>query len=105
MAWARRVIGGAAPTLMVAPAAHAETYVVPGPADTTGICDGTTCTSIRQALASATSNPGPDVVTIPAGTYQLEQGALQVTSDVTLSGENARATRIVANANNTARAV
>ena len=105
MAWTRRLLGAAALTLLLAPAAGAETYVVTGTADNPGICESTTCTSIRQALATAATNPGADEITIPAGTYQLDQGALQIASDVTLRGANARTTRIVANANNTARAV
>src|SRR6188472_121214 len=104
MAWTRRFLGAAALTLLLAPAAHAETYVVKGTADNTGICEGTTCTSIRQALASAAENPGADTIVIPAGTYQLTNGALQIASDVTLSGENARTTTIVANENNFTRA-
>ena len=90
---------------MLAPAASAETYVVTGTADSAGICEGTTCTSIRQALASAASNAGADTIVVGEGTHQLSLGPLEIDSDVTLRGENARTTSIVANATGTVRAI
>jgi hypothetical protein len=86
----------AALTLALAPAASAETYTVTGTGDATGPCDGTTCASIRQALASAEANPGPDTILVGAGDHQLVNGALIVDSDVTLRGAGARTTLITA---------
>src|SRR4051794_16771663 len=51
--------------LASASSASAATFQVTGTADNTGLCDGTTCTSIRQALASAAASAGPDTIVVP----------------------------------------
>ena len=89
--------------LVAAPAAHAETYTVMTNADVSGVCDGTACTSIRQALTSAFGNPGRDTIVVPEGTYDLTLGALQISSEVTLAGAGARTTSIVGNENRQSR--
>jgi hypothetical protein len=82
-------------TLALAPAAGAETYTVTGTADTPGVCEGTTCASIRQALASAAANPGADAIVVADGTHELTNGPLQIASDVTVQGASARTTSVV----------
>ena len=59
MRWTRMILTAAVAALVAAPAAHAETYTVIGTADVPGVCDGTACTSIRQALASALRTRAP----------------------------------------------
>jgi hypothetical protein len=94
MQWTRMLLAAAAATLVIAPSASAETYVVTGTADNGGICEGTTCTSIRQALASAATNPGRDVITVPEGNYQLVSGQLTADSPVDIVGAGARTTTV-----------
>ncbi len=98
MRWTRMILGVVSVGLVFAPAAQADTFTVAGTDDVLGVC-APTCASIRQALASAYDNPGPDTVVVPAGTYQLSNGALPINSPVTLSGAGARTTTIIANAN------
>ena len=97
MHWTRTFFAAAAATLVIAPRASAETYVVTGTADNSGLCEGTTCASIRQALASAAANPGPDVITVPGGDYQLQSGQLTADSPVTIVGAGARSTTVRGN--------
>src|SRR5262245_61348483 len=50
---------------------HATTYTVTKTDDTKdGSCDGD-C-SLREAIDAANANPGPDDITLEAGTYQLK---------------------------------
>ena len=59
-----------------------------------------------QALTSASLSSGGDVISVPAGTYQLTLGTLSIADDqnpVTMTGAGARATIIRANLDNTAR--
>ena len=98
MRWTRMILLVVSVGLVFAPAAQADTFTVEGTGDVLGVCSPS-CASIRQALASAYDNPGPDTVVVPAGTYQLSNGALAVNSEVTMSGGGARATTIIANAN------
>ena len=97
MHWTRMFFAAVAATLAIAPTASAETYVVTGTADNGGTCEGTTCTSIRQALASAAANPGRDVITVPAGDYQLQSGQLTADSPVSIVGAGARSTTVYGN--------
>ena len=89
------ILAALAASLAIVPAARAADIPVTSTADVGGECTAEQCT-IRQALGSAASNPGPDVVIIPAGTYTLAQGALAIGSEVTLRGAGARTTTIVA---------
>jgi hypothetical protein len=77
--------------------AAAATFTVTTTADSTSPCSGTSCPSIRSALAAAEAAAGADTVVVPAGNYQLTTpGALLVDSDVTIRGASARSTTIVA---------
>ena len=50
----------------ISPFARATTFVVTKTADTNdGVCDAD-C-SLREAINAANANPGPDVITLPAG--------------------------------------
>jgi hypothetical protein len=80
--------------------AAAETFTVAGTTDVTGPCDATTCASIRQALAAAEGTSGPDTIRVPAGDFQLTQGALTVDSAVTIVGAGARDTIVHGDAEN-----
>ena len=80
----------AAPT----PAA-AETFNVTGSQDVTGTCEGSSCPSIRAALATAQGTEGADTILVPAGNYQLTQGSLTVDTPVTIRGAGARSTTII----------
>src|SRR6188472_2733572 len=72
--------------------AAADTFTVAGTTDVTGPCEGTSCASIRQALAAAEATAGADTIRVPAGDFQLTQGALTVDSAVTIVGAGARDT-------------
>src|SRR3954454_10919074 len=95
----------AAAALTHRPAARAETYVVTSVADVSGTCAGTSCTSIRQALTTADGNPGADTIQVPAGSYQLALGVLNIQTPVTVLGAGARTTEIVAVNNSSVRAL
>jgi CSLREA domain-containing protein len=89
----------------------AATVVVPSPvlaaaigvntaADENGT--GTDC-SLREAIQSAntdspfggcTAGSGPDVIDLPAGTYGLSNGELQISSDVTINGAGSASTNV-----------
>src|SRR4051794_35512736 len=84
----------AAAALACAPAARVEDYLVGGTADVEGMCTGTACASLRQALASAAQNPGPDTVSVPAGSYDVTLGPLKAAGDVTVNGASARTTSV-----------
>src|SRR5690348_5729159 len=68
--------------------------------------------SLRQAILDANANPGPDVITLPAGTYTLTipganedagaTGDLDITGDLTINGAGEATT--VVDANNLDRA-
>lgn len=80
--------------LPASPAA-AATFTVTTTADgAAGACAGS-CT-LRSALAAAAGAPGPDVIVVPAGTYQLLDGLGELVADstVTVEGAGARATTI-----------
>jgi len=83
--------------------AAAETFNVTGTADVTGTCEGSSCPSIRAALATAQRSPGADTILIPAGDYQLTQGELTVDTSVTIRGAGARLTTIIGDAQLLAR--
>ena len=90
--------------------ANAAAFTVTKTADTNdGACD-TDC-SLREAVIAANNNPGPDVITLPAGTYELTipgrneelaaTGDLDIHHGVTIVGAGAAET--VINANQTDR--
>jgi hypothetical protein len=79
--------------VQAAPAA-AETFTVTTTADDTGSCNGTSCATIRQALAAAEGLDGPDTIVMPAGDYALTGGVLIVDSPVTIVGAGMGATTV-----------
>src|SRR5687768_13239284 len=84
--------------LFAASPAAAATFTVTTTADPVSPlpCSGTSCPSIRSALAQAAQSPGADTISVPAGNYQLSAaGALMVDSPVTVRGASARTTTIV----------
>lgn len=85
--------------LPASPAA-AATFTVTTTADGTGGSCAGLCT-LRSALAAAAAAPGPDVVVLPAGTYQLLDGLGELVADstVTVEGAGARTTTIRAASN------
>jgi CSLREA domain-containing protein len=75
----------------------ATTFPVTKTADTDdGVC-GPDC-SLREAIAVANTNPGPDDVPVPAGTYLLTLGQLVVSDDVSIAGAGQTDTIIDGNA-------
>lgn len=82
--------------------AHAATFTVTKTADTNdGVCDGD-C-SLREAILTANASPGPDTITLPAGTYQLtiagnedaaSSGDLDITDSLAIVGAGASSTII-----------
>ena len=58
--------------LAAAAPAHAETFTVSGVADGAGSCDGTTCTTLRAALAAASKAAGPDIINLPRTTRDAQ---------------------------------
>ncbi|MCH7697497.1 MAG: CSLREA domain-containing protein [Chloroflexi bacterium] len=60
-----------------------------------GICAtaGGACT-LRAAIQEANALPGSDVITVPAGTYNLSAGQLTISSDLTLNGAGAGTTAV-----------
>lgn len=80
--------------LPASPAA-AATFAVTSTADGGSTCPGAACT-LRGALAAAAASPGPDVVALPAGTYQLLDGLGEIVADstVTVEGAGGRTTTI-----------
>ncbi|MDA0164686.1 hypothetical protein OM076_30745 [Solirubrobacter ginsenosidimutans] len=82
--------------LVAAAPAAADTFTVTGTGDDTGSCASGQCTTIRAALTAAAQAAGADEVDLAAGTYQLTQGPLLLTSDITLRGDSARTTTLYA---------
>src|SRR6187549_3216809 len=84
---------------------YAATFVVTKTADTAdGACNAD-C-SLREAITAANTAAGPDIITVPAGTYTLTitgtnedanaNGDLDITSAITLNGAGAGTTAIEA---------
>jgi hypothetical protein len=96
MRWNGFLATTVAALLLAAAPAAASTYTVSGTDDSAGSCAGTACTSIRAALGAAAQAAGADDVVLAAGTYQLTQGPLALTSDITLRGDSARTTTLYA---------
>lgn len=85
--------------------ASAATFVVTKTADTNDGACNVDC-SLREAIRAANASPGPDTITIPAGTYTLSivgidenaaaTGDLDILDSVTLNGAGAATTIIQA---------
>jgi hypothetical protein len=99
-------LAGAALSLMVVVslgvpcAASAGTTInVTTQMDTTGSCPGASC-SLRDAVSYADAHAGT-TIEVPAGSYDLSHGELQITAPMTISGQGATAsdTKIVQQAN------
>ena len=82
--------------LMTAAPAAAETFTVTTTADGGGLCSGTSCPSIRSAVNAAVNTGEADRIMVPPGQYGLDQGALQITTPVTIDGAGMGATRVFA---------
>jgi hypothetical protein len=80
--------------LTLAASARADNFVVNTPADTAGPTGCPSFCTIRNAVNAAGTTNGSDVIDVPAGTYQLVQGTLNVTGGVTIRGAGANATII-----------
>jgi hypothetical protein len=88
-------LAAVATSVLVAPAAAAaDTYTVTSPADD-GTCSGTTCSSLRSALATAQDG---DTIRLPDHGRPYEPGANQgqfvITRDIALVGDGADRTVI-----------
>ena len=88
--------------------ADAATFTVTKTADTNdGSCDAADC-SLREAIVAANTNADTDTVSLPAGTYTLSipgkveeaaaTGDLDITKDLTITGDGAATTIIDGNA-------
>jgi hypothetical protein len=79
-----------------ASSASAATFSVTGTADGSGSCAGTTCTTLRAAVAAAGRQPG-STVKLGKGRFTLGQaagGQLTVTASMTITGAGAAKTTI-----------
>ena len=96
MPWKGFLAATVAVLLVVASPAAAATFTVTGTADTppTTGCAGLECPSIRAALVSAAGTDGPDTIVVRAGTHQLTNGQLVVTTPVEIVGQGARTTSV-----------
>jgi hypothetical protein len=87
-------------TLALASSAQAATYTVGTTEDTTGVCPNPasgTC-SLRQLIQyenNLPSTPSPfDVIVVPAGSYKLSNGELEIRQSLAIIGAGARTTHI-----------
>src|SRR4051794_23058864 len=77
-------------SLVIAAPAQADTFTVTdGSSDSTAACTGTSCPSLRAAIAAAANTRLPDVINVPAGTINIHND-LAVASHVTIVGTSAR---------------
>jgi hypothetical protein len=92
-------------TLAAAAPAMASTYLVTGTNDvvgqTTG-CQATNlafnCPTLRDAVSAANGHTGADAILVGSATYNVTQPtALQITDDVTITGQGARISTILSN--------
>jgi hypothetical protein len=51
--------------------------------------------SLRQAILDANASPGADTINVPAGSYQLTLGELQITDDLTIIGNNVPGSTVI----------
>ena len=90
--------------LLLPGALSAATFVVTKEADDAGPCTPDDC-ALREAVITANNLAGPDVVEVPAGTYQLSlsgpsenfsmTGDLDISDDLILRGESARTVTVI----------
>ena len=90
--------------LLVPGAASAATFVVTKETDDAGPCTPDDC-ALRKAIIAANILPGPDIVEVPGGTYQLAlpgpsenssmTGDLDIQFDLVLRGESARTVTVI----------
>lgn len=87
--------------------ASAATFTVTGTFDVPGSCVGTVCSTLRAAVSKANESPGPDQISLQAGTFRLEvasktheegnvSGDLNTLGELTIKGAGAQATTILA---------
>lgn len=83
-------------TALIADGALAAGFTVNSTADTSdnvpgdGLCDdGSGQCTLRAAIEEANALAGTDVITLPAGTYTLALGELNITSDIVIQGADA----------------
>jgi hypothetical protein len=83
-------IAGLAALAFAAPANAAVFTVTNGSSDSTASCDGTSCPSLRAALAaSEATKTEADTINVPAGTININND-LVIQSDITVNGVSAR---------------
>src|SRR5438128_593833 len=88
------VLGAAVGALASAGSAAATTFPVTRTDDpAVGTCTPVSC-SLRQAVAAANANSGPDTVTLPPGTYTIGQPELNSSGPLALIGAGPAATVI-----------
>jgi hypothetical protein len=98
---ARRAAGvialAVALVLVAAPAAFAATYTVGTTSDATGTCANPSARmcSLRQVIAFENASGTNDTIVVPAGSYTLTNGQLNITQSMTIAGTGARITSII----------
>ncbi len=114
------LLAGLALSLLPVPVAHAATFIVDTTDDTddatpgNGVCaDSSGDCSLRAAITEANALAGPDIITLPAGTYTLTitiagrpeeanaEGDLDITDDLTINGASAANTIVQAGTDDT----
>ncbi len=84
------LIAGLASLAAAAPAQADIFTVTDGSSDSTAACVGTTCVSLRAAIAAAEATKGiADTINVPAGTININND-LVILSDITINGVSAR---------------
>jgi CSLREA domain-containing protein len=75
---------------------HADTFQVTKAEDTSdGSCDAD-C-SLREAIEAANANGGTDSVSVPAGSYLLSLGQLEISDDLSIAGKTSDSTIVDGN--------
>ena len=107
--WSRLLVALAivAAMLSIARPTYAAAFTVTKPDDTNdGVCDASDC-SLREAIVAANAAAGADIITVPAGTYQITlnpgpdenagaSGDFDITDSITINGAGAANTIITA---------
>lgn len=84
--WAAIAIVSVSCLSLAAPAFAAQTFTVSGTGDpSTAPCSGAVCPSLRDAVAAANAEPG-STIQLGSQTYDLTQGALSLTANMTIAG-------------------
>jgi hypothetical protein len=93
VAFALAMVGSVA-TLAAGNAQAALTITVaPNTADSSATCAASPCPNLRAAVTLANANPG-STISLQSGTYVLKMSELIVTSNVTISGQGPRSTKV-----------